>query len=58
MQFHSLQDSHFPAQRVVTAPQDWQTKEDRDLAMMGSLLISPLILPAIREQIKNDPHAV
>jgi hypothetical protein len=25
IEFHAPQEAHFPAQRVVTAPQDWQT---------------------------------
>src|SRR6218665_1938353 len=33
MVFHSPQASHRPCQRVVTAPQAWQTNEDRDLAI-------------------------
>src|SRR5687768_14307518 len=32
MVFHSPQASHRPCQRVVTAPQAWQTKLDRGLA--------------------------
>src|SRR5690606_25113983 len=35
MVFHSPQASHRPCQREVTAPQAWQTKEDRDLAKTG-----------------------
>ena len=31
--FHAPQDSHFPCQRGATAPQAWQTKEARTLAM-------------------------
>jgi hypothetical protein len=33
MVFHSPQASHFPCQREWIAPQDWQTKDARALAM-------------------------
>jgi hypothetical protein len=33
MLFHSLQAAHLPDQRVVTAPQAWQTKAFETLAM-------------------------
>src|SRR5690606_34516672 len=34
IEFHSLQDSHFPAHLEDTAPQDWQTYVRVGLAMM------------------------
>jgi hypothetical protein len=33
MLFHSWQESQRPCHRLVTAPQFWQTKVERDLAM-------------------------
>jgi hypothetical protein len=33
MLFHSWQESQRPGQRLVIAPQFWQTKVERDLAM-------------------------
>ncbi len=33
MEFHSPQEPHLPDQRVVTAPQAWQTKAREALAM-------------------------
>src|SRR5690349_15141492 len=38
MVFHSPHASHRPCQRVVTAPQDWQRKDDRVLATPGARL--------------------
>src|SRR5690606_23642888 len=38
MVFHSPQASQRPCHRVVTAPQAWQTKDDRDLATLNTRL--------------------
>src|SRR5690606_14291987 len=38
--FHSPPASHRPFQREVTAPQAWQTKDDRALAISGLPLLS------------------
>src|SRR5690606_30457970 len=48
MVFHSPQLSHRPAQRGVTAPQDWQTKV-RDCRAMG------FFLPFNRSSLRGGP---
>ncbi len=52
--FHSPQDSHLPCQRGVTAPQLWQTKVERALAMRGIALsvitndnTNPIVMPTL-----------
>jgi len=55
MLFHSWQESQRPCQRLVIAPQFWQTKVERDLAMARPVGQAPSRTPHSRSTTRKAP---